>query len=263
MMSSIQEQKSINKPPIIGINGMRIPDDEQEIYQVDKVNIHYIRAIQKSGGIPISLPVLEEFNEDTIKSQIEIIDGLLIEGGLDICPIFYGEDPKPELDKVDYKTDKFLFELIRQAVNRKIPILGICKGMQFINVLFGGTLYQDLKYIGLDSNSHRQLSSNINDYCKHTINIEKDSFLSKMFPDKELLNVNSYHHQAIKDLAKGIIVDAKSPDGIIEAIHLNNENEWIFGVQWHPERQIRINDELMPIFNTFIDQAKTFKNNHA
>lgn len=127
MMSSIQEQKSINKPPIIGINGMRIPDDEQEIYQVDKVNIHYIRAIQKSGGIPISLPVLEEFNEDTIKSQIEIIDGLLIEGGLDICPIFYGEDPKPELDKVDYKTDKFLFELIRQAVNRKIPILGICK----------------------------------------------------------------------------------------------------------------------------------------
>ena len=130
-------------------------------------------------------------------------------------------------------------------------------------MFFGGTLYQDLKYAGLDSNSHRQISSSINYYYKHTINIEKDSFLSKMFLHKKVLNVNSYHHQAIKDLAKGIIVDAKFPDGIIEAIHLNDENKWIFGVQWHPERQVRINDECMPIFNTFVDEAKTFKNNHA
>ena len=103
--------------------------------------------------------------------------------------------------------------------------------MQFINVFFGGSLYQDLKYIVLDSNSHWQLSNNINDNYKYAINIGKDSILSRMFPDKEVLNVNSYHHQAIKDVGKGILVDAKSPDGIIEAIHWDNENEWIFGVQ--------------------------------
>ena len=141
----------------------------------------------------------------------------------------------------------------------RIPILGICKGMQILNVAFGGTLYQDLKYAGLDSDSHRQLDNNKHDYYKHTINVEKNSELSKMFPNKEILNVNSYHHQAIKDLAKGFIIDAKSDDGIIEAIHWDDKKQWIFGVQWHPERQVRINDEFMPIFNTFITIFKNTK----
>ena len=255
-MSSMRNKNN----PIIGINGMRVPDDEEEIYKKDKTNIHYIGAIQKAGGIPITLPVLEEFNIETIESQIDIIDGLLIEGGIDIYPSLYGEEPKPELGETDIKTDKFIMELINQAKLKKIPILGICKGMQILNVAFGGTIYQDLKYAGLDSDSHRQLGDNKNDYAKHFVNVEKNSFLSKMFPDKEQLNVNSYHHQAIKDLAKDFIVDAKSDDGLIEAVHWNNEDQWIFGVQWHPERQVRFNDEFMPIFNTFIEQAKISKN---
>lgn len=251
---------SNNKPPIIGINGMRIPDEEDEIYIKDKTNIHYIGAIQKSGGIPITLPVLEQLNSETIKYQLEIIDGLLIEGGIDVVPSLYGEEPKPELDITDKQTDDFIIELIKQAINMRIPILGICKGMQILNVAFGGTLYQDLKYAGLDSDSHRQLDNNKHDYYKHTINVEKNSELSKMFPNKEILNVNSYHHQAIKDLAKGFIIDAKSDDGIIEAIHWDDKKQWIFGVQWHPERQVRIKDEFMPIFNTFIKHATIFKN---
>ena len=255
-MSSINDKRS----PIIGINGMRIPDGEEERNIMDKTNIHYIGAVQKSGGIPITLPVLQVLDIETVKKQIEIIDGLLIEGGIDIFPSLYGEDPKPELGKTDIKTDNFIIELINQAKIKKIPILGICKGMQILNVAFGGTIYQDLKYAGLDSNSHNQLGDNSNDYYKHSINIEKNTFLSKMFPNKEKLNVNSYHHQAIKDLAKGFIIDAKSDDGIIEAIHWDNDDQWIFGVQWHPERQVRFSDEFMPIFNAFTEQAEIYKN---
>ena len=246
--------------PIIGINGMRIPDEEKdELYIKDKTNIHYIGAVQKSGGIPIVLPVLEELNSEIIKNQIELIDGLIIEGGIDVDPSLYGEEPMPELDKTDIQTDKNIMELINQAKIRKIPILGICKGMQILNVYFGGTLYQDLKYKGLDSNSHRQLNEHLHDEYKHKIFVEKDSVLSAMFPNKEILNVNSYHHQAIKDLAKGFKIDAKSEDGIIEAFHWDNDDQWIFGVQCHPERNIRFKDEFMPIFTTFIQQAKKFK----
>lgn len=144
----------------------------------------------------------------------------------------------PELDITDIQTDKFILELIRQAREKKIPIFGICKGIQILNVAFGGTLYQDLKYAGLASDSHRQKASDI---CnnKHMVKVEKDSLLSKLIPNKDVLYVNSFHHQAVKELGKGFSVDAKSDDGIIESIHLKDENQWIFAVQWHPEQQIR------------------------
>lgn len=248
-----------DRAPIIGINGMRWPDGAEEMFTMDKTQIHYIRAIQKAGGIPITLPVLEDFDVETITRQIELIDGLLIQGGVDVDPSTFNEERKPLLDITDIQTDKFILELIRQARERKIPIFGICKGIQILNVAFGGTLYQDLKYAGLDSNSHKQ---NANTICnhKHSVIVEKNSLLSKIIPGKEKLLVNSYHHQAVKDLGKGLEIDAKSEDGIIEAIHLNDENQWIFAVQWHPEQQVRINDEFVPLFKELINQAKAYHN---
>ena len=246
------------RKPIIGINGMRWPDGAEEMFTMDKTQIHYIRAIQKSGGIPITLPVLEDFDPETIKRQIELIDGLLIQGGVDVDPSLFGEERKPELDITDIQTDKFILELIKQAKERKIPIFGICKGIQILNVAYGGTLYQDLKYAGLDSDSHRQKA---NDICnhKHTVNVEKNSLLSKLIPNKE--NEDFNENNSIKfELGILFSVDAKSEDGIIEAIHLNDENQWIFAVQWHPEQQIRISDDFIPIFNEFVKQAKLYRN---
>ena len=251
-------QKENDDMPIIGISGMRMPDDSAEFFTMDKTQIHYVGAVEKVGGVPISLPVLENFNPKIIKKQIGIIDALIIQGGLDVIPTFYGEEKKPELDKTDFQTDNFLFELIKQAIERKIPILGICKGMQILNVAFGGTLYQDLKYAGLDSQSHRQ---DINSMCSstHSISVVKDSLLSKIIPGQETLQVNSYHHQAVKDLGKGFVIDAKSHDGIIESIHLNDEKQWILGVQFHPEQLIRVNDVFLPIFKELINQANIRK----
>ena len=250
-----------DRAPIIGINGMRWPDGAEEMFTMDKTQIHYIRAIQKAGGIPITLPCLEDFDVETIKRQLELVDGLLIQGGVDVTPSLYGEEPKPELDITDIQSDKFILELIKQAKERKMPIFGICKGIQILNVAYGGTLYQDLKYAGVDSNSHRQEAKTICNY-KHTIKVEKNSLLSKIIPNKETLYVNSYHHQAVKDIGKGFIVDAKSDDGIIEAMHLDDDNHWIFAVQWHPEQQIRSDDIFLPLFTEHVKEAKAFRNKH-
>ena len=256
-MSKIDE---INfQSPIIGITGMRWPDEKKEdMHQMDKTQIHYIEAVQKSKGIPIVLPVLEEFNEETIKRQVSLVDAILIQGGIDVTPSLYGEEALPELDITCLKTDKFLLEVIKCAKERKIPILGICKGMQLINISYGGTLYQDIKYAGLDSKSHRQSDESITKPF-HSINLEKNTLLGKIFDNKEKLMVNSYHHQAVKDLGKGLVIDAKADDGIIESIHYDDKSQWILGVQFHPEQLSRNNEDFRAIFSEFIKQANLSK----
>jgi hypothetical protein len=143
-----------DRAPLIGIPGRRVPDGPESLSSIDNTQIHYILAVEKAGGIPIGLPVLQTFNSEIIKRQVEAVDAILIQGGLDLTPSLYNEDSKPEIGKPDIQTDNFLIEIIKQAVDGKIPILEICSGLQILNVAFGGNLYQDLKYAGLESNSH-------------------------------------------------------------------------------------------------------------
>ena len=248
-----------DRAPLIGIPGRRVPDGPESLSSIDSTQIHYILAVEEAGGIPITLPVLQTFNSEIIKRQVEAVDAILIQGGLDVTPSLYNEEPKPELGKTDIQTDNFLIEIIKQAVERKIPILGICRGLQILNVAFGGTLYQDLKYAGLESTSHRQPD---NDTCAymHSIKVEANSTLGKIFPNEEIIKVNSFHHQAINRLAEGFEVDAYSEkDKIIEAIHLKDDNQWIFAVQFHPEQHIRCDNYFLPIFKELIRQAKIAK----
>ena len=245
-----------DKIPVIGITGMRIPSKEGiTIYTADQTQIHYIGAIEQSGGIPVSLPVLETFNAETIRRQVALVDGIIIQGGLDVDPRLYNEEPKPELGDIDPQTDNFLIEVIKQAKERKIPILGICRGLQILNVAYGGTLYQDLKYAGLPSESHRQSNDT---YCipLHNITVEDGTYMRNLFPNNKTMYVNSYHHQAIHALAKDFIVDARASDSIIEAIHLNSNEQWIFGTQFHPEQMMRCGSSFRPILSELIAQAR-------
>ena len=247
--------------PIIGFTGMRWPQKGlAEMHVMDQTQIHYLEAVEKVNGIPMVLPVAQIFNPERIKRQVSLVDAILIQGGIDVTPSFYGEENLPLLDITCAQTDKFILEVIKCAKERKIPIFGICKGMQLINVSFGGTLYQDVKYAGLDSKSHRQSDETITKPV-HSINVVENSLLSKMFPNKDKLMVNSYHHQAIKDLGQGLVIDAKADDGIIEAIHYDDKSQWIFGVQFHPEQLSRANDDFLAIFSEFIKQANLAKYN--
>ena len=249
-----EESEKPNRLPRIGIAQRRVNKDETMDASIE-TQIHYIEAIEKAGGVPLSLPILNSFNSEVIKSQIEAVDGIIIQGGLDVNPALYNEERDETVVHINEQTDDYLIEVIKQAEIRKIPILGICRGLQILNVYYGGSLYQDIKYAGLEEGSHLQ---DDNDTClfKHNITIEENSYLKEMFPNYDTLYVNSFHHQAIKDLGKNLAIDARAPDGIIESIHLKDDNHWVFGLQFHPEQHLRCNNFFMPIFDTFIEQAK-------
>ena len=243
-----------DRPPRIGITGMRI-NNVETMRTSDETQIHYIEAVEKAGGIPLSLPVLQSFNPEVIRRQIEAVDGIIIQGGLDVNPELYNEERDASVDLINEQTDDYLIELIKQAEIMKIPILGICRGLQILNVYYGGTLFQDIKYAGLEDGAHKQDEDK---YCeiKHNITVKDDSYLKEMFPNTDILYVNSFHHQAIKDLGNNLDVDARAPDGIIESIHLKDKNHWVFAVQFHPEQNLRCNNYFLPIFNALIEQAK-------
>ena len=260
-------QKTTGKTPIIGLTGKRVPEGNETINMTetpsttDMIQIHYLEAIEKAGGIPIGMPILQEFNVETIKKQLELVDGILIQGGIDVDPSFYNEQRHPLLGKTNVQSDKYTIEVIKQAFALKIPILGICRGQQILNVAFGGSLYQDLSDAGKEVSRHRQ---NMSEFCHptHSIKLNQNSLLSKIFPNNETLQVNSMHHQAIKKVAGNFEIDAMSDDGIIEAIHYKSEEQWILGVQFHPEQLIRCESkEFIEIFKKFIEEAQKYKNN--
>lgn len=251
---------AVQSLPVIGIPGMRIPDESTApLYTVDQTQIHYIEAIEKAGGIPLTLPVLKDVSDPTILAgQLELVDGIIIQGGLDVTPSLYNEEATGLLGQTDLQTDTFLVELIKLATVNKIPILGICRGLQILNVAFGGSLYQDFTYRGLANEAHQGDATKGCDW-KHTVSIKSGSYLAKLFPANTTLYVNSYHHQSIKALADGFEVDGTSDDGVIEVFHRNTSDHYVFGVQFHPEQHLRCNDDFLPIFTSLVNEAQLFK----
>lgn len=236
--------------PIIGIGGaLKIRTEIPFIgIECDFNNNSYSKAIYKGGGTPIYFPVVND--SKVIRQQIRICDGLILAGGSDINPIYYGKEPLPLLENTFTEVDEYQMTLTEYALEKNIPILGVCKGMQMLNIVAGGTLYQDLSYANPDHIKHRQ-DSQLNQYC-HSISIKPDSIIYKFFGDNIL--VNSWHHQSIEELGKDIKVTAISPDRIIESIEMTNK-KFVVGVQWHPEVLIEENEHMLPLFKNLINSS--------
>lgn len=213
----------------------------------------YVQAILRTGGIPFLIPVITD--DVILRAQASYIDGLIMVGGEDINPLWFCEEPHPQLGSVNPVRDLYELKLIKLATDRNIPVLGICRGEQLINIAFGGTLIQDiLSQIQL-SVKHKQEQPGTTP--SHKIKIESDSQLAQIV-GLDTAYVNSFHHQSVGKVALGFKPVAYAKDGVIEAIEAW-PNRPIMGIQWHPESLFLGGDTAMvKVFRFMVDKAKTF-----
>ena len=192
---------------------------------------------------------------DAMVNILERVDALIFSGGSDINPLYLGEEPIRELSSINAARDYHELMLVRLAANRQIPILGICRGLQVMMAALGGQLYQDVYKEASATLKHSQNADR--HIATHTVRIAPDSLLYKIF-NTEILPVNSFHHQAVKDVAPGFTVSALSPDGLIEGVE-SIQYKSIVGVQWHPECMILGADRsMMPLFEWLVGEAHSF-----
>lgn len=240
----MKRQKIRKGKPLIGIT-CEVVKCKSSFTQFELVcDYRYIRAILRSGGIPILMPI-NPMKRD-LAQLIDEVHGIIIIGGDDINPRFYGEKvhckTKPNYcGRVYYELD-----LIRLAKKRKLPILGICYGMQLLNVAFGGTLHQDIPSQVKGAMNHRSKGNPI-----HHVTAEKGSLCHRIF-GKRKFQVHSSHHQAVKVPGKSLRITAFSEDGIPEALEIKPN---VLGVQWHPERSPKDSVQAK-LFRYFIRLAK-------
>lgn len=213
--------------PIIGITPARNKD--YSTYQLQK---NYVDAVFNAGGLPQILPFPDNNKGTIINRYIDNIDGLLLSGGIDPDPLLWGEQPIPGMGRIDPLRDNFEIELIKLAKDVGLPILGICRGCQLINVALGGSIIQDFSGENGDFIKHRQEAPHW--YPTHTIKIENNTILAKIFAPDQKIKVNSFHHQGVKKPGKGLIISSRAEDDVIEAFE--DSTGLIMGVQWHPER---------------------------
>jgi len=249
-MSGI-EGHSPSEAPRIGIVTSILIMDSGTFPGMDRsfVNHDYVSAVEAAGGIPVLLPVVK--NAETIRRQIESVDALLLPGGYDPNPLLYGENPGRTMGFIFPEVDEHQVTAIRVADELGKPMLGICRGLQILNVAFGGTLYQDVSLAPESYVQHVQKS--MRHAAGHEVSLAADTFLIDVF-SQALIQTNSFHHLAVKDLAPGFVISAKARDGIVEGIE-RHEGTPVIAVQWHPEMMFGKHPAMLGIFEGFVDIA--------
>lgn len=243
------------RKPLIGISTseFRTPDrvdrdpDAEPPQRELALGLDYPIAVAEAHGLPVVLPP----QLDVAVELVGRLDGLMLSGGPDIDPTLYAEPPHPELGPIEPATDRWELALLHAALAREIPVLAICRGMQLLNVAQGGSLYQDIPD-QLGAEGHRQKARG--SQTTHDVAVDPESQLAAITGGGTLA-VNSFHHQAVKDLGRGLRISAKSDDGIVEAIEGTN-HPFLIGVQWHGESLYPIPAHLA-VFEAFMDATRS------
>ncbi len=216
----------------------------------------YLRAIEGVGARAVILPPPQWGREPEAGWVFNFVDGLILSGGGDIDPHWFGEEPRPGQGRVDPERDAWEIALARWVLTGKVPVLGICRGMQVMAVAAGGSLYQEMNGEVPGLLKHMQEAPRW--YASHGVRVvpgtRLEAILRDVGGDGASCRVNSFHHQAVKDVGKGFVVSAMAPDGVIEAIE-DPRHPFAVGVQWHPEAMVNVDRVARAIFRAFSDSA--------
>ncbi|WP_080873656.1 gamma-glutamyl-gamma-aminobutyrate hydrolase family protein [Oceanobacillus timonensis] len=217
-----------------------------------KMNLRNVKAIEQAGGIPVILPYYSDYQE--MATLLDKLDGLYLPGGYDIDPSLFQEEPNQNLGIIIPERDRLEQEIIPHFLEKDKPILGVCRGCQILNVVTGGTMYQDLgsQYPnGLIQHTQKAAFH----HRSHAVRIAPSSLLEKLVQAREI-KVNSYHHQANRSLGENFIISAMAADGVMEAFE-SKVHRFVLGVQWHPEGLVNLADDPSPaIYQGFIEACK-------
>ncbi|RSK34328.1 gamma-glutamyl-gamma-aminobutyrate hydrolase family protein [Bhargavaea beijingensis] len=231
--------------PLIGIT------THVELDYKHVLNHDYIIAVQRAGGIPLLIPIDTENDAGRI---LDALDGLVVSGGGDIDPTLFGEEPHPKLGEISPGRDASELALIKGALERDMPLLTICRGLQIMVIAEGGDMYQDI-YSQIDRQllQHSQRANRV--HLSHFVETAEGSILREA-AQAEKFRVNSYHHQAVRDVKAPFAVSGIASDGVIEAVE-STEHRFAVGVQWHPEALAAAGDgPSLRLFERFIETAK-------
>lgn len=246
--------------PLIGCTTYYVSAFEENKHRYSIAQDHFTSAIDdplsiyQAGGLPMPITLIDD--DGYIESVLDRLEGLMLIGGSDVSPSYYGQPYKKGLGHLDPVRDKFELKLIDKAVRRNIPLFGICRGLQLLNVYFGGTLVQDIdRYHETDINHAGYIGPKWSP--AHKVKLAKDHMLYPCF-GKEELEVNSFHHQIIDKLGDGLEIAATAEDGIIEAI-VHSQYPFLLAVQWHPEMMFQTDQEQLKLFQLFVDYIQNSK----
>jgi putative glutamine amidotransferase len=245
------------KRPIIGVPTQTLQSlggVSAEIPASWVMSQRYVLTLTNAGAIPWLIPLVDD---ETLRGVYDALDGVFLPGGADIDPVSYGTAPHPLCDKTDRERDRVELALARWAMAEGKPVLGVCRGMQLINLAAGGTLYQDIADQMPNAIKHDYFPFSgqnfTRDYLAHEVSVAEGTRLANIF-GAGTLEVNSMHHQGVRDIGSGLVVSATAPDGLVEGLE-SEDARYVVGVQWHPEALTDSQLAARHLFDEFVQVA--------
>lgn len=242
---------TLTKRPLVGIPTW---NDDSVFYpgvELYGINVSYVNTLRKAGALPILVPL--HMDKDSLRGIFERLDGIFLAGGGDIAPRVYNPKSREAFDSSDIERDITELTLVKWALDANMPVLGVCRGIQIINIACGGSLYHDLSKERPGEIRHDYIGPDYKrDQISHEVTFPTSGYLSDIFGAST--GVNSMHHQGVAEVGMGLQVAATSADGLTEAVH-STEHRFVLGTQWHPEELMKTDTRHKTVFNDFLCAA--------